>query len=474
MIKINGYGSGLPIVYGACVCFGMVYVALIVTVPMHAYGEANCPGSDDMVEFTAPPREGFAQANGTACVWYGYESEALDKPVIVMDGLDPGDVRDHIQIYDLLGENTTSLLWAEGYDLVILNFDQGAGHIQDNAHVLMDLLRWAKEESAYEAVVVGTSMGGLISRYALAHMESVEEDHNVHLFVSFDAPHMGANVPLANQYFVKFASDIHDLPKQYLEEELYSVAVRQMLLYHELSSPGAVGLMNGVYNETIYIDDPGPDALFVELQNELDMLGWPNDLRKVAISSGDGYGMNQGFEAGAQLIGYELDSPLLDIVANSYSIREDEMYHLLFEGKIDPFGAADYRFNVYIQNAIPYDNAPGGWLTSSKSLEVDAGCLYIAGVCAILLGETMAYVEHENNVPTHSAFGIRLSDLDNDPFADIDAAYEADHTITPFDMIYYPDGNLDHIEVNAENMRWFLCEVFGDNPDAYDRHCVDT
>ena len=45
-------------------------------------------------------------------------------------------------------------------------------------------------------IVIGPSMGGLISRYALNYMESQNIDHDTRLYISFDAPHTGANVPI--------------------------------------------------------------------------------------------------------------------------------------------------------------------------------------------------------------------------------------------------------------------------------------
>lgn len=88
------------------------------------------------------------------------------------------------------------------------------------------------------------------------------------------------------------------------------------------------------------------------------------------------------------------------------------------------------------------------------------------------MGSITANVEHENYVPTHSALGIDLSHLDNDPFADINAAYMNDTSITPFDKIYYPRGNQEHVLITPENKKWFLCEIFADSPEAYERYCL--
>ncbi|MCE2509250.1 MAG: hypothetical protein J4G04_08175 [Nitrosopumilaceae archaeon] len=456
-----------------CTIIPIIAFVAAASTYLDAYGEENCFGSYKIVSFKAPERVGAPTATGTACMWYANGSESLRKPVIIMDGFDPGDVRDHAGIRQVVGEDVLSMLQSEGYDLVVLNFDIGAGYIQDDAHILRELIKWTGEEAEEDAVVIGASLGGVISRYALAQMENFGEEHNTRLFISFDAPYLGAVVPLGNQYFIKYASELNLLLKYYMESHLYSVAAKQIVLYHEAHSPGTAGRMDTAYNETIYINGPQPDPLFKEFRAELDGIGWPKNLRMVAISSGDGYGMSQGFEEGSQLIEYELDSPLLNITENTYAIRGGEAGYIIFEGKIDPAGLPDHRFKVYVKNAIPYDNAPGGWKATSKLIEGDAGCLHIDNQCAIDLGHITANVEHENYVPTHSALGIDLSRLDNDPFADINAAYMNDTSITPFDKIYYPRGNQEHVLITPENEKWFLCEIFADSPKAYARHCSD-
>ena len=449
----------------------VIVFAVAASAYLDAYGEEDCPEIYNMVSFEVSERVGVPTATGTACVGYADDSESLRKPVIIMDGFDPGDMRGHAGIRKLVGENMSSILQSEGYDLVTLNFDAGAGYIQDDAHILRQLLKWTGEESEEDAVVIGASLGGVISRYALAQMESLGEEHNTRLFISFDAPHLGVVVPLGNQYFIKYASGLNLLLKYYLEGSLHSVAAKQMVLYHEAYSPGTAGRMDAAYDETMYINGPQPDPLFEELQAELDVLGWPKSLRMVAVSSGDGYGTGQGFEESAQLVEHELRSPLLNITKNSYAIRSGEAGYIIFEGKIDPAGQPDHRFKVYVKNAIPYDNAPGGWQATSKLLEGDAGCLFIDNQCSIDLEDVTANVEHENYIPTHSALGIDLSHLGNNPFADINAAYTNDPSITPFDRIYYPRGNQEHVLITPENEKWILCEILADNPDAYERYC---
>src|SRR5690606_11336729 len=83
----------------------------------------------------------------------------LDKPIILVDGFDPGDGRTITGIYDLLGYSTASgtqnlgdYVRSQGFDVVILNFpvytrtadnteiDGGADFIERNAMLLVDVI----------------------------------------------------------------------------------------------------------------------------------------------------------------------------------------------------------------------------------------------------------------------------------------------------------------------------------------------
>ena len=85
--------------------------------------------------------------------------EILDKPIIVVDGFDPGDTRNISDLYSSLDftgtsgvQNLADLVRAEGFDVVLLNFptyiraadgstvDGGADFMERNAMLLVELL----------------------------------------------------------------------------------------------------------------------------------------------------------------------------------------------------------------------------------------------------------------------------------------------------------------------------------------------
>ncbi|MDZ7896976.1 MAG: hypothetical protein U5N85_02950 [Arcicella sp.] len=61
--------------------------------------------------------------------------------------------------------------------------------------------------SSEKLMMIGPSMGGLISRLAIRYMEQNNINHNLKLWVSFDSPHLGANIPIGFQQMVKFFAD---------------------------------------------------------------------------------------------------------------------------------------------------------------------------------------------------------------------------------------------------------------------------
>lgn len=203
------------------------------------------------------------------------EERILKKPIIILDGFDPQDIRNYKYIYDslLVYNNYNNKLGEElrqkGYDVVILNFpvtgsteiekrkngdidiplinglrrDGGSDYIERNAFLLVKLVQELNAElkrnsSNEKLVIVGPSMGGLISRYALAYMEKKEAEgvanmnHNTKLWLSFDSPHDGANIPLSIQtgpYFFGYVGGNQQARDSY-NKSLRNLAARQMLI----------------------------------------------------------------------------------------------------------------------------------------------------------------------------------------------------------------------------------------------------
>jgi triacylglycerol esterase/lipase EstA (alpha/beta hydrolase family) len=131
-------------------------------------------------------------ALGEAYVW---QSGSLDKPVVVIEGFDAKEQTGQDELYAILNQrNLLETLRSIGYDFIVLNFDYSKDYIQRNAFLVAKLLHRVNYEkrSNEPLVLIGASMGGLVSRYALTYMERYHMSHDVRTFISFDSPQKGA------------------------------------------------------------------------------------------------------------------------------------------------------------------------------------------------------------------------------------------------------------------------------------------
>lgn len=156
----------------------------------------------------------------------------------------------------------------------------GGDYIQRNAMVLIELIQNINAQlqtnnSTEQIIIVGPSMGGQISRYALRYMETHGMNHNCKLWVSFDSPHQGALLPIGLQIMAKELSAISTEAKKSLDVQINCPAAKEMLVHHHTSEQllptGAIE--NGVHFKDLYYQ-------------ELDNLGWPQNCRKIAMISG--------------------------------------------------------------------------------------------------------------------------------------------------------------------------------------------
>jgi pimeloyl-ACP methyl ester carboxylesterase len=185
-------------------------------------------------------------------------------------------------------------LRARGYDAVRLDFTDATDYIERNAFVAVDLLH--KVQSAVAPTtyfpLVGPSMGGLVARYALCWMEQNADPYRVRNFVLFDVPNRGANIPLGIQYWLNFFSGASADAAHLLSR--LNTGAREMLLYHYTSPAGTTGQATSAPRD---VHDWAGGAG-----------GYPAQPRMVALSNGSKGMLNQGFNAGAQIISTRITS----------------------------------------------------------------------------------------------------------------------------------------------------------------------
>jgi hypothetical protein len=136
-------------------------------------------------------------------------------------------------------------------------------------------------------------MGGLIARYALADMEQRGIDHDTRLYISHDAPHQGANIPLGITAFARHAIDkfvktpIGDMNISPTDNGNVSIKSLKELI----ESPAARQMMRNYINGDFQIDN----SMHRNWQLELIAKRYPTRTRNIAISNGSMCGNGQAF-----------------------------------------------------------------------------------------------------------------------------------------------------------------------------------
>jgi len=350
-------------------------------------------------------------------VFLGQSNAALTEPVIIVDGFDPNDERPIEGVYEIANQqNLVDSLRNLGMDGIIINFKDGAGYIQKNAFVFVKILQKINQMMTdagtmlpeNQIVVIGPSMGGLITRYGLDYMEHNGIPHNVRNWISFDSPQKGANIPLGLQHWVRFFADEAEVQGAIeAKAKLNSFAARQMLNYHFTATSG---------------NTANPNSLKPAFYNEIDALGFPQQTRIVSIINGSGYGQTQPFQPGEQVIYYRYRNWKVDLDGHVWAVPNQSLTKI-FQGLYDtalPFD--EVTEDIYVNNTLPFDGAAGG----SASTFADIDATNTGGY-----GDIIAYYNDHCFIPTISSLALENT---TDPLYNVDA--NINNIVTPFDKIY--------------------------------------
>jgi len=228
----------------------------------------------------------------------------IRKPLIVVEGFDPngsfdfgetlnritGDINLPGSPFITLNDGLDDI---NEYDLIFLNWRIGTDFIQRNAFLLERVIEIVNQRKTLwngvrqQNVIIGMSMGGLVVRYALRDMELTSVDHETRLFISHDAPHWGANIPVGVQAAVQ-----HLAPWQIINfggnfpfirwVDLFPQVVDALTLFN---SPGARQIVIQRYSlsgETLSANNADHNNFL----NEINTMGWPLNCRNVTLSNG--------------------------------------------------------------------------------------------------------------------------------------------------------------------------------------------
>ncbi|NBT89009.1 MAG: T9SS C-terminal target domain-containing protein, partial [Flavobacteriaceae bacterium] len=332
----------------------------------------------------------------------------------------------------------------DGYEI-----SGGGDFIQRNAMVLVALIQEinAQKQGNEELVVLGPSMGGLIGRYALAYMEQEGLPHETRLYLSFDSPHRGANIPISLQYLINYFAVVGGDPmaQATVDFVLNSTAAKQMLVDH-LSGHLLAG--SDLEQDPNLLLPAGAPNFRDEFQQELDALGFPQDVRNVTMINGAVDGTNVG-SPGMEVVNTSLEiDALTDIDIALYFTPEAGQNITVTDVATFFIGIPISNFSADSESPATsdgIDSAPGG--TGSITLAFGGG----GG--SPIFEEFLAALNQDyySFIPTMSALAI---DTDN-------WHGPADLSASPFDNIEASTNNSLHVSLNQSMADFAIIEIFG-------------
>ncbi|GLW00494.1 esterase/lipase family protein [Streptomyces lavendulae] len=366
-----------------------------------------------------PEHEEWSLPNGFAWVFLGDGNRQLTRPVIMADGFSLGRSKLDVLYHGLESGAFpfVSELRRRGRDVILLGFDERSASILDNAQTAIAAVLQAGAEQVGDArlVVGGFSMGGIVTRYALAKMERQRMDHRTGLYFSYDSPHRGASIPVGVQAFSYFIPFPNDFAKQ-----MNSPAARQMLWQHYDRDTGKIGV--------------APER--TEFLAALDRVGgWPQIPMKIAVANGRADGVG-----------------LPDVKPGEVALRIDQIYpgttfYTQAQGNDVTAAYLNRRFpkaeKTITTNGFPeMDGAPGGTLHTYQIL---AQTMEKLGGKVDLRHEDVCFV------PSVSAVAIRDVDEQDDLYVDIDSLSPEESELDDF---LCSSTTTEHTAITEELATW--------------------
>ncbi|UGT63049.1 hypothetical protein [Nocardia asteroides] len=373
------------------------------------------------------PDETWELPNGIAWVYYGDRGHAgLTRPVILADGFNSGPSTLKFS-YSGLEQNGRYPLISElrkrGRDVILLGFTERSASILDNSHAARAaIMRAIAQRAGDEPLVVGGfSMGGLVTRHALAALETQGIDHQTATYFSYDSPHRGANIPISLQSFAHY---IRDLDSRF-SDQMNSPAAQQLLWRHIAD----------------WSDKPVMSELRVQFLEELRRVGdWPRRPRLLGLANGPGTGVGNGIGAGRT------------------AVRGKGIGIFGTDLRTTPTGGDDLaaalrvvtvqKNEVHTPDLPDIDGAPGGTLAGFGILADGLNKIFGLGV--------------ENPIPEHcfvpavSAVDVRNLDTHAELYTPIDELVPEE---SAFDDFVLASASEPHTQITEELCGWLLDRI---------------
>lgn len=390
--------------------------------------------------------------NGMAWVYRVAGNDQLTRPVILADGFNsgPSTLKFAWSIIEYKKYGFISALRNSGRDVILLGFKERSASILTNAEAAIAAVKRAirEREGDNKLAVGGFSMGGLVTRYALAKMEHEGDPdaEKVALYWSYDSPHRGAWMPIGLQALAHYLAQL-DRPEginpdaRQFSNYVNSPAARQLMRWH-------IAEWNGT---------PGISRLREEFLDELEKVGnWPQKPRKIGVANGLGNGQGNGNEPGALAFegtGASLKDAILKAqtklnVQSSQSAGGDPLVAELFVRPVNAFAKHEIR-----TSGIPaIGSAPGGTLdgfgiVADKFNEM-------TDEKPLLAMRSVAHIRSHCFVPSVSAVAIRDVDTEEALYTKIDDLDPKESELDEFCLA--SEENEEHTLMTEELCSWII------------------
>ena len=387
----------------------------------------TAPPADQMLMLESTYQFQGLKALGHAWVYYGNDNgikhTGIVNPLIFSEGFPGGYSLDYL--WWSLNDNSCGLLQGcldGGRDVVLLGYEDGTTYVEANAGVVIDCIQKiiADRQGNAPLIVGGACMGGVVTRYALAYMESNVIDHQTSMFFSVDSPHMGINVPASIQYFMGFFEEFMSQKMKDYYKKLMSIAGQELMLYTTSS-----------YD----VPPDAPSTLRATFINNLNSIGnFPKQPLKIGSSNGVDTGIGNNTPPGVCAV----QGSLFDFFVYLYSApgdTQDPDYQYLL------FSWADVADSYWPNCPASFDSAPGSIETFFGQIAEALGvtsppypdCAFVPVLSSLALSGMSPYVN--TDLFWDLAYMPRFSELDH----------------------YYCDSqNNPHMKVTPELAAWYL------------------
>jgi hypothetical protein len=371
-----------------------------------------------------------------------------------------------------------------GYDIVYIDFYDGADYLQNNAVVTYHAIKEISNRLCGQHIhVVGASMGALVARRALTMIENDTVQHCIRSYTSFDGPLLGANIPIALQSALNYYSGVDGRIEDLKSRMLDRPASKQMLLVH-------------------YQNNDQPHELFNQFMADSSMQAFPSQPWKFAIINGSDQMEYQRADdlqlvfPGDSLIHFNIAQPLvnnvkrianllggkaLKIVASTLPTSDAKLFTYSRKSNALPNGKATVaifkttyakaKLHVVNDQMLGLDHQAGG--RSSATLDLFNSLqkkswlvfseLYVGNTCFIPTWSAIgsSYAKKHHLQPLEYSIGKQPLNLKNTPFHDY----------------YSQSTNQDHVLFEKSqngNAIWLLKKIISTEKQQYDQTNKNT